>query len=147
LRSFKCSERSIWPGAREIEIVGELDLAVSGRLRSALERAASKEENVLVDLSGCEFIDASGLAVLVEAHGKLRARQRQLLLYGVGGQVRRLLAVTGLADGREGSTVAPLSWPRADRPRPVIPDRVRIRDASLPAPPQEVAASGSGSSL
>jgi anti-anti-sigma factor len=151
VRSFKCVEREKWPGAREIEISGELDLAVSGRLRSALERAAASNANVLVDLTACEFIDVGALAILVEGHDMARARGRRLLLYGVGGQVRRVLSVTGLADTGRRSTVAPLGRPRAEprrvEERPAVPDGLGIRRAPTLVPLQEVAASGCGSIL
>jgi anti-anti-sigma factor len=77
--------------------VGELDLAVGGELRAALDRAVEKRLHVLVDLSACEFIDVSGVEALVQGHERLSAHGLQLLLYGVGGQVRRMLAVTGLS--------------------------------------------------
>jgi anti-anti-sigma factor len=144
VRSFKCVERDSWPGAREVEISGELDGAVSARLRSALERAAARDESVLVDLTACDFIDVGGLAILVEGHGKLRARGRELLLYGVGGQVRRMLSITGLADTAKGSSVAPLRRPRAEQPRPANGDGLSTPRAPTLVSLQVVAASGIG---
>jgi len=94
---FELSEQSIWPGCQEIDVAGELDLAVDEELRAALDRAVEKRLHVLVDLSACEFIDVSGVEVLVQGHERLAAHGLQLLLYGVGGQVRRMLAVTGLS--------------------------------------------------
>src|SRR4051812_22029098 len=98
VRPFKLRERRIWPGCIEIEIEGELDLAVSARLRSALDAAASTPCHVLLGLGACEFIDSSGLAILAAASRAFPARDRQLLLYGVHGQVRRLLSLTGLTE-------------------------------------------------
>jgi anti-anti-sigma factor len=95
---FELSEQDIWPGCREIGVEGELDLAVRGRLRTAFERAAAERHHVLVDLSACEFIDASALAVLVQAHRELSEHGRQLLIYGVKGQVRRLFLLTAMAE-------------------------------------------------
>jgi anti-anti-sigma factor len=95
---FRLSESDIWPGCREIEIEGEVDLAVSEVLRAALARAAADCRHVLLGFEACEFIDASGLAALVAGRRELGRQSRQLLLYGVGGQVRRVLALTGLAE-------------------------------------------------
>jgi len=92
---FKLSENEIWPGCREIEIQGELDLAVSGEFEAALNRAVERGQDVLVDLSACAFIDVSGLEVLLRGAQRLRARGRDLLLSGAQGQVERLLSVTG----------------------------------------------------
>jgi anti-anti-sigma factor len=105
---FALSEKDIWPGCREIEIEGELDLAVSERLRAAIERATNERHHVLVNLSRCDFIDASALTVLVEGHRGLREHGRQLLLYGVQGQVRRLLSITGVTEtGLMATTATP----------------------------------------
>jgi anti-anti-sigma factor len=110
--AFRLAEKDIWPGCREIEVEGELDLAVSDRLRSALARATAERHHVLLDLSGCQFVDASVLAVLVQAHRRLRQHDRQLLLCGVRGQVRRLLALTAMAEtGLLVTTAAPSAPP------------------------------------
>jgi anti-anti-sigma factor len=95
---FKLSEKNIWPGCREIEIEGELDLAVRERLREALGRAVAERHHVLVDMSRCDFLDAGAMAVLIQAHRQLSDHGRRLLLYGAQGQVRRLFAITGIAE-------------------------------------------------
>jgi anti-anti-sigma factor len=101
---FDLSERDIWPGCREIELRGELDLAVSERLRLALGRATAECRHVLLDLGACEFVDSSGLSALVHGQRELSRKGRQLLLYGVHGQVRRMLTLIGL--GESGLLVA-----------------------------------------
>jgi len=96
------TERDIWPGCREFGVEGELDLAVSDELRLALERAARDGVDVLIDLAACDFLDVSGITVLVHGDDMLAARGRQLLLSGVRGQVRRVLRITGLAGAKHG---------------------------------------------
>jgi anti-anti-sigma factor len=107
---FRLTERDIWPGCREIKVEGELDLVVSGQLRSAFDRAAVEGLNVLVDFAACDFIDVSGVTALVHGDERLVACGRQLLLRGVHGQVRRTLWVTGLAGANHGGA-APLRQP------------------------------------
>ena len=104
---FNLSQQNFWPGCQEIDVAGELDLAVSDQLRDALDRAVAKRLHVLVDLSACEFIDVSGVQTLVRGHERLGARGRQLLLYGVGGQVARMLSVTGLQGVNHGVLETP----------------------------------------
>jgi anti-sigma B factor antagonist len=70
------------PGsARVIEVVDELVLAsvpaVETRLVAAIETGAT---SVVVDLSGCEFLDSSGLAMLVRAQRRLSEHQRLALV-------------------------------------------------------------------
>lgn len=104
---FALSEKDIWPGCREIEVKGELDLAVSHRLQAAIERATEERLHVLVDLSRCDFIDASAVTVLVRGHQALQEHRRQLLLYGARGQVRRLLSITGVTEAGLMATTTP----------------------------------------
>jgi anti-anti-sigma factor len=102
---FELSERNFWPGCHEIEVVGELDLTVSDELGAALDRAVARRLHVLLDLGACEFIDVSAVTVLVRGQEKLKAHGSQLLLYGVDGQVGRMLSATGLAGANHGSDV------------------------------------------
>jgi len=52
-----------------VELRGELDLAGVDRAREAIEQAERAESPLLVlDLSQLEFIDSTGIAVLLEAH-------------------------------------------------------------------------------
>jgi anti-anti-sigma factor len=128
MTAFALIERDIWPGCREMHIEGELDLAVSERLRAALERATEERHHVLVDLSRCDFIDTVALAVLVHGHRHLREHGHQLLLYGVQGQVRRLLSVASLTEtGLMATTAGPGAlglW--SDRLRSGATERVRV---------------------
>lgn len=96
VRPFRLTEQRIWPSCVEIEVEGELDFVVSDQLRAALDVAQEDHCHVLLDLGACSFIDSSGLTVLVAAVRSLANRDRQLLLYGVHGQVRRMLSITGL---------------------------------------------------
>ena len=91
IASFSLSEAEIAPGRHEIGVEGELDLAVAGELREAIARAGSAE--ILIDLSHCEFIDSTGIAVIVNAH---RDGAGTVLVHSACGQVSRVLDVTGL---------------------------------------------------
>lgn len=59
-------ERSPGDGATVVRVEGELDLATSPELETALDEA-DLAGRVVVDLSGCTFLDSSALRVLV--HG------------------------------------------------------------------------------
>jgi anti-anti-sigma factor len=98
MHAFSLNQEDFWPDSRAIMVEGELDLAVADQLRDLLDRAGLDEMHVLLDFSRCSFIDSGGLAVLVSAEEKLRKRGLRLLLYGVRGQVLRLLSLTGLTE-------------------------------------------------
>jgi anti-anti-sigma factor len=86
-------------------MIGETVVVVSGRLdgrhagpaRDALHAAlGSGSGRVVVDLSGVELLDATGLGVLVGAHRRARAQGRELVLRGTPPRIARLLALTRL---------------------------------------------------
>jgi anti-sigma B factor antagonist len=80
-----------------LALSGELDIASSPELEAELDRAADREL-VIVDLKGLEFIDSTGLGVLVKAHQQAQETGRRFALVRGIGQVERLLGLTGLSD-------------------------------------------------
>jgi anti-sigma B factor antagonist len=82
-----------------ISVAGELDLASSPALEEELERVAQSDAKVVVvDLSNLEFMDSTGLSVLVRAHQRAEENGRRLGLVNGSQQVQRLLTLTGVAD-------------------------------------------------
>jgi anti-sigma B factor antagonist len=99
---FEASAAEIENGVRVIEVRGELDLSTAPDLEAPLEEAtAAADGSVLIDLSDCEFIDSTGIALIVRAWQRVDARSdnggtgRVVLCCG-NEQVRRVLEVTGL---------------------------------------------------
>jgi anti-sigma B factor antagonist len=80
-----------------IALTGELDLASSALLEEQLETVA-RSESVIVDLRKLEFIDSTGLSVLVKAHQEAQESGRKFGLVRGSAQVQRLLGLTGLAE-------------------------------------------------
>jgi anti-sigma B factor antagonist len=96
VRSFKLGERDLGPGCREIRVEGELDLAVAEQLKEALARLGPECKQLLISLEGCEFIDSTGIAVIVRAHNEFAERGCRVAIYAPSDQVLRILSVTGL---------------------------------------------------
>lgn len=95
VRRFKLTESVVGDGCREIEIEGELDLAVADRLQQAL--ADCRGERILIGLESCQFIDSTGLATILNAG---RGDGTRIVLHSPSAQVLRVLEVTGLtSDG------------------------------------------------
>lgn len=90
-RRFKLTEAVIEDGCREIEIEGELDLAVADQFQRAI--AGCRGDQILISLKSCQFIDSTGIAVILNANGGDSSR---IVLHSPCGQVLRLLEVTGL---------------------------------------------------
>lgn len=96
MQRFKVTERELGPGCRDIQVEGELDLAVAGQLDEVLTKAATECSSVLVGLERCAFIDSSGIAVILRAHNRMEAEGRRLAVYAPTDQVLRVLSMTGL---------------------------------------------------
>jgi anti-sigma B factor antagonist len=85
--------------ASVISVIGELDLASSPALEEELQRlAAGHAALVIVDLSELEFMDSTGLSVLVRAHQRAEESGQRFGLINASQQVQRLLSLTGVAD-------------------------------------------------
>jgi anti-sigma B factor antagonist len=82
-----------------IGVRGELDLASSPALEQELESGkATSVPVVIVDLRGLEFMDSTGLSVLVRAHQRATENGQQFAVVRGSQQVQRLLTLTGVAE-------------------------------------------------
>jgi anti-sigma B factor antagonist len=80
-----------------LALVGDLDPHTAPQLEAALAaRIAGGAEAIRLDVTGLDFIDSSGLRVLVEAHRALGGEPGSLRLASVSATFRRLLEMTGL---------------------------------------------------
>jgi len=80
-------------------IAGEMDFDASAPLSAALEKVlGSGVEVLIVDLSGVEFFDSSGLNVLLGLGNAARTAAVELRLASLPAQVARVLDLTGAAD-------------------------------------------------
>lgn len=89
------AEGGVWT----ISVSGELDLSTAPDLEGPLQEALdSGEGSVLIDLSQCEFIDSTGIALIVRAWQQLDSGEngRSLVICSQNDQVRRVLEITGL---------------------------------------------------
>jgi anti-anti-sigma factor len=82
-----------------IAVIGELDLASGPQLESELDRIVPAETTqVVVDLRELEFMDSTGLSIIVRAHQRLAEAGCELSLVKGSTQVQRLLDLTGVAE-------------------------------------------------
>jgi anti-anti-sigma factor len=96
MQRFKVSEHDLQDGCRDIQIEGELDLAVAERLDAVLDAAVQQCTRVVVGLERCDFIDSSGIAVILRAHNRMEEEGNRLAVYAPTAQVLRVLSMTGL---------------------------------------------------
>ncbi|MGC9670588.1 STAS domain-containing protein [Planosporangium sp. 12N6] len=82
------------PPAVEVFVKGALDAAAVRSLGVVLDRAlAQRPQRLVIDLSGCPFLDASGIEVLVDAHRRVWRAGGLLTLRHPAPRVRRLLEI------------------------------------------------------
>jgi anti-anti-sigma factor len=96
MQRFEIVQSDPRPGCRDLQVVGELDLAVVDKLDEKLDDAAADCELVLIGLERCEFIDSSGIAAILRARKRMADQGRHLALYAPSEQVLRVLSMTGL---------------------------------------------------
>ena len=84
-------------GSMVVRAVGEVDLSTTEDLAAAVRPWLADGGSVVLDLSGVEFIDSSGLGTLVQLRKEAARNGASMTLAGVGASTYRLLEVTGLA--------------------------------------------------
>jgi len=77
---------------------GELDLVGAPLLQGEIESAAVEGAPLIVlDLEDLQFIDSSGLRVILSAHERARERGQAFALTRGSQQVQRLLSIAGVS--------------------------------------------------
>jgi len=95
-----------------VVVAGELSLAEAPILERHLAEVLAKASSaIVVDLAGVDFIDSTGLSVLVRAQQQATERGIEFGVQNPGAQAHRLLSLTGL---EERLTIAD---PSATRPQ------------------------------
>ena len=79
---------------------GELDLSGAAVLEAEIERLAAEPElgSVVLDMRGLEFMDSSGLRLVVLADMKAREAGRRFALVRGGETVHRVFEITRMSD-------------------------------------------------
>jgi anti-anti-sigma factor len=85
-------------GVFVIAVEGELDMNTATDLERELEGPLGAAQSpLLIDLSRCEFIDSTGIALIVRSWQTLDGDgDSRFALCGIGRQVKRVLDITGL---------------------------------------------------
>ncbi len=80
-----------------LQLFGELDVASSPALEAELARVPD-DKLLVIDLRALDFIDSTGLGVLVRTHQHAKEHGQEFALVKGAGQVDRLLSLTGLSE-------------------------------------------------
>jgi anti-sigma B factor antagonist len=88
-------------GGATIYLEGELDLSTADELRAALDATRPSAGVFVIDLAGLEFMDSSGIHLLVSERAAAAANAYELVIAGANGEVREAMQVCGV-DGLVG---------------------------------------------
>jgi anti-anti-sigma factor len=97
LEPFACAVETR-SNATVVHVKGELDLTSAPELRKAFidVLAETPRTHLIVDLGGVEFIDSTGIGVIVGAHQRVTANGGWFSAVVTTPQVRKALQTTGL---------------------------------------------------
>lgn len=84
-------------GAAIVSVAGDLDCSTSPQLRTALlDLEAEGTRHVTLDIGSMQFVDSTGLSVLVGGLKRLRDTGGSLVVRSPNASTRRLFDITGL---------------------------------------------------
>jgi len=80
-----------------VRAVGELDLHTAPALQTELDTVIEARPRLLVvDLSGVEFMDSTGLSVIVSTVAALRATAGELRVVSASDRITKVFTLTGV---------------------------------------------------
>ena len=88
--------RSDHEGSVLVRIEGEIDLSTAPQFERELMESANNGQSLIVDLCDVDFMDSTGIGVLVRTSKKITERSSSMALVCAKGPVRKVLEVSGL---------------------------------------------------
>lgn len=80
-----------------LEIEGEIDVYTSPQLKQDIVKLAEQgTKHLIINLSKVEYLDSTGLGVLIGGLKRFREKEGNLVLVGPGMRILRIFEITGL---------------------------------------------------
>lgn len=91
-------ETTVTGGIAVIALAGELDVSGSALVEQEIERVAADHDPgaIVLDLSGLDFMDSTGLRLVVLADARARALGHRFALVPGNADVQRVFQITGM---------------------------------------------------
>lgn len=87
------SEENMW----NVTLIGELDVSSAEIFKKSLnELVDENSQNIKIDLDKLEYIDSTGLGVMVGVLKRLKVNGKGIYLNNPKSNVRKILEITGL---------------------------------------------------
>ena len=85
-------------GGVVLELCGDVNSAAASGFEAAYERIAGEEGSITIDFSGTDFINSTGIALIVSLLAKARAMHRPVIARGLTDHYREIFRNTRLSD-------------------------------------------------
>ena len=96
IERFVAATEHLDNGIPVVSVMGEVDLATAPVLEETLlGMAEGRADRLIVDLTGCSFLDSRGLQALVKARARLERPNRPLTLVLSNPGVLKVFRITG----------------------------------------------------
>ena len=84
-------------GAVELALGGDLDMSATFVLEPVLDRVlADQPDELVLDLGDVEFVDSSGLGLLIATHERAGQVDVAMAITGAGREVQRMFVIAGM---------------------------------------------------
>lgn len=123
MNTFSVETKLLPDDARVVAVAGELDLYTAPQFEEQiLDALDNGTARIVVDLSGCEFLDSTALGILVKVRKRLGDQERRLVLVATDHNIVKVFQITGL-----------------DRVFTIVPTRASALNGAVPDWPDEEA--------
>ncbi len=85
-------------GVPVVELVGQIDADAETALLEAWDAAARDADRVVLDFGRTDYINSTGLAIIVQVLARARAERREVHAFGLTDHYREIFQITRLAD-------------------------------------------------
>ncbi|WP_026476749.1 STAS domain-containing protein [Alkaliphilus transvaalensis] len=80
-----------------MELTGEVDIYTAGQLKDTfIKLIEERKENIKINAEGLDYIDSTGLGVLIGALKRLKEENKNIIIFNIKPSIKKLLNITGL---------------------------------------------------
>ena len=79
-----------------LDLAGKVDIHNTPKFREVLLGTVKLEPMVLINFKGVQYMDSSGIAILLEGYRQSKSQDKRLILFQLGSMVRGVLELTRL---------------------------------------------------
>lgn len=97
MNTFTVGTELLPDDTRVVAVAGDLDMYTAPPFeQQILDALANGTARIVVDLSGCEFLDSTALAILIRARKRLGNQEQRLVLVATDHNIVKVFQITGL---------------------------------------------------